>query len=517
MLQPLLEGVLKTGNAFWASDHPFLLERRGYSEETFFDVSYDPVRDESGGVGGVFCIVSETTGRVVGERRLRTLRDLGAVANETASVEAAFREAGRVLSDNPEDVPFALLFDTSDGADHARSIAASGTAPTGDIIWPLKNALQEEVLLTGESARPRVAFSEERGQEWPREILVLPISIAGHPPVGVMVAGISPHRALDESYRGFLRLVASHIAEAVGAARALQQYRARAEALAEIDRAKSVFFSNVSHEFRTPLTLMLSPLEDLLAKPASNDAQGDRDLVAVAHRNGLRLLKLVNALLDFSKLEAGRTQLAMEPVDLGAFTAELASGFRSAMDKAGLEFRVDCPPLAGHVYVDRDAWEKIVLNLLSNAFKFTLRGSVSVSLREQAGHAVLAVADTGIGIPEHELSNVFERFHRVEGARGRTQEGTGIGLSLVQQLVMLHAGNVAVESREGHGSTFRVSLPLGTLHVPPEAIGTARPITGKRAHQALILEELEGWLPVAAPSAGSQQEIEVERRTDPPR
>ncbi len=244
VLQPLLEGVLDTGDAFWASDHPFFLERHGYPEETFYDVSYDPVRDETGQVGGVFCIVSETTGRVVGERRLRTLRDLGAVASEAATMDEAFRQAARVLASNPHDVPFALLFDASQGANRLCSAAPGTVVQRSPDLWPLCEALRGEMLLTGDALVELGAPGALPGGPWPeppREVLLLPMSIAGHDPVGVLVAGISPRRALDEDYRGFLRLAASRIAEAAGAVRALEQQRARAEALAEIDRAKSVF------------------------------------------------------------------------------------------------------------------------------------------------------------------------------------------------------------------------------------------------------------------------------------
>jgi signal transduction histidine kinase len=263
---------------------------------------------------------------------------------------------------------------------------------------------------------------------------------------------VNPHRTLDEGYRSFFELAAAQITTAIRNARAYQEERQRAEALVELDRAKTLFFSNVSHEFRTPLTLMLGPLEDALEDSEHPLPGSQRERLTVAHRNSLRLLKLVNSLLDFSRIEAGRIQASYEPTDLSAFTAELASAFRSAIERAGMKLVVDCPVLSQPVYVDRDMWEKIVLNLLSNAFKFTFNGEIAVTLREGEGTVELEVRDTGIGIPEHELPRLFERFHRVEGARGRTYEGTGIGLSLVQELVKLHGGAIRVESAEGQGS-----------------------------------------------------------------
>jgi PAS domain S-box-containing protein len=199
--------------------------------------------------------------------------------------------------------------------------------------------------------------------------------------------------------------------------RALEVERRRVEALAEIDRAKTQFFANISHEFRTPLTLMLGPLEEM--KRVSGGADPQVDLV---HRNGLRLLKLVNSLLDFSRIEAGRVQALFEATDLAQLTTHLASEFRSAIEKAGLRLVVNAPPLAESAYVDREMWEKIVLNLLSNAFKFTFEGTIEVSLRQENGKFQLAVTDTGTGIPADELPRLFERFHRVADAKGRTHE-----------------------------------------------------------------------------------------------
>ncbi|MBA2721699.1 MAG: PAS domain-containing protein, partial [Methylibium sp.] len=246
------------------------------------------------------------------------------------------------------------------------------------------------------------------------------------------------------------------------------------QALAELDRAKTVFFSNVSHELRTPLTLMLSPIDELLAAgPAGADPAEAHAQLQLAQRNGQRLLRLVNTLLDFSRIEAGRLQARFEPLDLAALTIDLASVFRSAMERSGLGFVIDCPPLAEPVFVDRSLWEKIVLNLLSNAFKFTFEGEVRVTLRADAESAYLSVSDTGTGIPDAALPHLFERFYRVDGAQGRSIEGSGIGLALVHDLVRLHGGEVAAHSRAGQGSRFAVSVPLGHAHLPPELVAAA--------------------------------------------
>ena len=266
--------------------------------------------------------------------------------------------------------------------------------------------------------------------------------------------------------------------------------------LLEAERAKSVFLSNISHEFRTPLTLLLGPIEDVLCGEAAADLSGDqREKLEVAHRNGLRLMKLVNGLLDFSRFEAGRFDAFYEPTNLAEFTAELASNFSSVCEKAGLHLMIDCPALAEPVYVDRDMWEKIVLNLLSNAFKFTLAGEITVVLRERGDQAELAVCDSGVGIPESELPRIFDRFYRVEGAKGRTYEGAGIGLALVQDLVKLHSGKIRAESVAGLGTTFRVAIPLGIAHLPPDRVRTTpRPASTAGGAGAFVKEAI-GWLP----------------------
>jgi signal transduction histidine kinase len=337
----------------------------------------------------------------------------------------------------------------------------------------------------------------------PHQAVALPIASSGQTGrAGILIAGLNPYRLFDDGYQGFLALVSAQIAASIANAQAYEEERKRAEALAELDRAKTAFFSNVSHELRTPLTLMLGPLEDILAKSEGGVPAEDRELLTVVHRNGLRLLRQVNTLLDFSRIEAGRVQATYEPVDLAAFTAELASVFRSAIEKAGMRLILDCRPLPEPVYVDRAMWEKIVLNLVSNAFKYTLDGEIEVALRPGSGSAVLSVRDTGTGIPAAELPKLFHRFHRIEGARGRTYEGTGIGLALVQELARLHGGTVAVESTEGEGSTFTVSVPLGTGHLPPERIGDTRPSTTALAGLNPFVEEALRWLPGTSPEGG---------------
>jgi signal transduction histidine kinase/CheY-like chemotaxis protein len=287
---------------------------------------------------------------------------------------------------------------------------------------------------------------------------------------------------LGEELRGRARQMEREvISRSRELAAANRELRDANEKLEGLDRAKTSFFSNVSHEFRTPLTLILGPIEGALSRPGGALA-GD-DLAAV-HRNAVRLLQLVNDLLDFARIAAGGVELAFAPTDLGPLTAGLAGAFQSMVEDVGLRLRVDCPPLPAPVCVDRSRWEKVVLNLISNAFKFTFQGEIAVRLSWHGDHVELQVRDTGTGIPAHELPRIFERFHRVEGARGRSYEGSGIGLALVREIAELHAGSVAVESVVNQGSTFTVSIPTGVRHLPAERV-VAAPDSGSQPTTSL--------------------------------
>jgi len=490
VIGPMLDRVLTLGDATWSEDQLLLLERRGYPEECYFSFSFSPVRGANGAVDGIFTAVIENTGRVLGERRLRTLRDLGASLAEAASAEEACSIAASVLADNRADVPFALFYLTDQPAGQGTLVATAG----GDsaIVAPASFAL-DHLGEVGGWPLARVCRSGETAQvgALSASALVLPLATVGSECAGVVVVGVSPHRELDQEYRGFFELVARRVATAIAEVRAYDAERRRAEALAELDRAKTAFFSNVSHEFRTPLTLMLGPVEDMRRR---GDADGQ---LQVVHRNSLRLLRLVNTMLDFSRIEAGRARANYQATDLAGFTADVASSFRSACERAGLHLTVDCHTLPANAaaFVDREMWEKIVLNLVSNAFKFTLQGGIEVRLAAIDGKARLTVRDTGAGIPPDEIPRMFERFHRVAQTQGRTHEGTGIGLALVQELVKLHGGEVKVESALGKGSCFTVSIPLGSSHLDANHIRAETGLNSTARGAAAFVEEALRWLP----------------------
>ncbi|MET9069840.1 SpoIIE family protein phosphatase [Streptosporangium sandarakinum] len=507
---PMLRSVMASGEATWSEDLLLPMNRHGYWEETYWTYSYSPLHDDDGTVRGVFTAVSDTTERVIGERRLTVLQDLGAQAGHARSVTEACRLVARVLERAGLDVPFAAIYLRRPGDDEP---VLTATSPEGAEIhpladgpgdWPLREVLDTGRPVTMTDVAERFGALPAGGwQTPPTQAMVLPLAgETGGRNIGVIVLAAGAGRALDEAYESFLGLVARQTAALVNAAVAYRLQQRRAEELAELDRAKTAFFSNVSHEFRTPLTLIMGPVQELRGALAGADARVREDL-EVVHRNGLRLGKLVNTLLDFSRIEAGRTQARYEPVDLSAVTAELAGVFRSAIDKAGLAFDVDCPPLPEPVHIDRGMWEKVVLNLLSNALKFTFDGSIRVALRGDGEHAVLTVADTGVGISEEELPRLFERFHRVESTRSRSNEGSGIGLALVRELVGLHGGAITAGSAEGEGTTFTVRLPFGAAHLPPGNIVPAGAAEAVSVTADPFVEEALRWLPGDTPARGT--------------
>ena len=515
VIGPQTEIVMREGRATWNDSILLVMERYGYTEETYFTFSYSPAIDDDGHVGGVFCACTEDTKRVLGERRLRTLRALAEQATRATSVEEAFVIAAATMRDNPYDLPFAMLYSLSADcsetllaggtmADHPASPAVIELTSTAKEAWPLARAIESgkseivgdlEAIFGKSMALPGGAWPEPASQA-----VVLPLASSGQTaPYGFLIAGVSPRLLLDDDYRGFLELVAGQIANAAAHARAFEEERKRSEALAEIDRAKTVFFSNVSHEFRTPLTLILGPTEELLSGALGQTSEMQRAHLLTLRNNAVRLQKLVNTLLDYARVEAGRIEATYEPVDIGILTRDIASTFCSAVHRARLLYILNCPSIEEPVYIDRDMWEKIVLNLLSNALKFTFKGAIEVSVKSLDDGIVFAVRDTGSGIANDELPHLFDRFHRGNASRARTQEGSGIGLALVQELVRLNGGKLTVESALGEGTTFTIFIPKGSAHLPQDRLSAGRTSSSTALGAAPFVEEALRWLPDGDP------------------
>lgn len=532
--------VIDTRKSLLIPDEPLIMERHGFPEQCYFDSSFQPVLLDDGTAGGVLQIITETTGRVLGERRLRLLSETGARTAGLLTPGDVARVVAEVLRSYPEEVPFLGLYLASEPG-MLRLVASAGLGPAPEAV-SLSEADRSEVAarlaqvladgapatlsaaaLTGGNTAGQHAEASRLPVE---QALALPLDSAGQVG-GVLVVGVNPCFPPAGAYRDFLEVLAAAVAGALTAALAHDEQRRRAEALVELDRAKTTFFANVSHELRTPLTLLLGPLQQALA---DEDRTERRAQLELAERGALRLLKQVNTLLEVARADAGQIHPALEPVDLAGATAELAGVFRSAFEVAGLTLEVDCPPLSKPVSLDREMWEKIVLNLLSNALKFTFTGGARVQVATAGDRARLTVTDTGTGIPADELPRLFERFHRVRGARSRSHEGSGLGLVLVKDLVEAHGGTVGVDSRLGQGTNVTVDLPFAAAHRPRPAPPTtdagspgetAREGGGGRSGRAAAyVDEALGWLaadPVPAPATPAARTPHAPVNHDAPR
>jgi signal transduction histidine kinase len=505
-IEPMVSHVIKTGEPS-GSDNLYLpLERNGYPEETHFIMVFSAIRGKDRNPNAVLITLRETTQGVLVARRVDCL---DALAHRCLAADTALdvcTTAAQVMERESRDLPFTLTYLIEREAHRAKLAACSGLTSSAtelapDTIaldssdgrdhWRLVAAVSSQETLTIDLTPQSVAPLLKEGSFVPTKALTIPLPDPAGGVAGVLVMGINPMRPVEEGAR-LGSAVAARMTTAIANANVKQRTRERVEALAALDRAKTLFLSDVSHEFRTPLTLLLSPLDEVLARDELTAPQ--RELLQTSRRAGTRLLKLVQSLLDFSRVEAGRVQASFEPTDLSALTSDIVSLFRSTFERAKVALVVDCAPIPEAVYVDRDMWEKIVLNLVSNAFKFTLAGEVRVSLRAQGEWVVLEVKDTGCGIAAADVPRVFDRFHRGATTRARSAEGSGIGLSLVQELLKLHGGRVQLRSEVDRGTCVTAHLPRGNQHLAPERIHQSRGVSPASV-AAPFLEEMSGWVP----------------------
>jgi signal transduction histidine kinase/DNA-binding response OmpR family regulator len=510
-----IDQVVQEGHTTRGEDERYMLERHGYPEECYFTFSESPVVENDGTIVGMLTVSNETTGKILNERRMGMVRDLGllSVAERGSTAETCVA-ALEVMEKTRETVPFAVAFLEPDDGGLPQRVAAFGLTPdacargltefSGDPAGILDRVVTlgktEEVTGLGDLV-PGALLPGPLGDLVPDAAMVVPLTVSGRSqPIGALVLGVNPYRRLDDEYRAFFALLGRQIRVALTDTVAYAYERSRVQVLADLDRAKMEFFQNVSHELRTPLTLLLAPLQDMLETTTRGSA--DREDLEAAVRAADRLRRMVDALLDFSGAEAGSVTPSRDPVDLGGATVEVASMFRSTAQHAGLQFTVTVPPFPVVAPVDRAMWSTIVTNLLSNAVKYTPAGSVDVALALNGSDgerrmATLTVTDTGVGIPSEQLGHVFERSYR--GPETAAGEGAGLGLAIVSDLVRALSGSVDVVSEPGQGSTFTVTLPLGTVpsavwtHGLPQQGDTA----GEGRPRVLIVEDdadLRGFL-----------------------
>ncbi|KAH7100384.1 hypothetical protein BKA62DRAFT_640120 [Auriculariales sp. MPI-PUGE-AT-0066] len=528
-------------------------------EETYHNWSFTPLRVGSKVIG--FANESqETTARVVAERRMATIVEIGIATSSAMTREEFYSGAYTQFTNNSLDFPFVIMYavhnpcKAKQGASaeqgpatkqtrlklhgkigvpdghpfapqdiefsHANAstetvVSASdttsmpsdplcaGVSTFPEVIWPFAECLAEgeSVLVSSLGLNADTLDSRSWGRHC-KSAVMFPLGVKGDWQM-VMIIGLNPCRPFNAVYRDYVKLVKATLSTGLTTVTNIETAATKAEALASLDRAKTVFFSNVTHELRTPLTLILAPLEDIIAEDSiisGPKAPHVRSQLNMVLRHTRRLLQLVNSLLDFARLAAGRFLAMFRPVNLPALTTDLASLFRSAIERGGIEYIVSCDP-GPEVVLDVDAWEKVVTNIISNAFKYTLRGRIIVKIEYTTTHAVFSCSDTGVGIPEADLGQIFQRFHRVESCMGRSIEGTGVGLALTFETVKSLGGHIDVQSQFGIGSIFTVSLPLGTDHIPserlaPESESLEQPARNRDRlrYGHWMAEEAHGWL-----------------------
>eukprot|EP01117_Protostelium_nocturnum_P014437 TRINITY_DN548_c0_g3_i1.p1 TRINITY_DN548_c0_g3~~TRINITY_DN548_c0_g3_i1.p1 ORF type:complete len:1234 (-),score=445.15 TRINITY_DN548_c0_g3_i1:1945-5646(-) len=506
-LDQLIQGVCNKGEGFYMIDKLFLLEDSDILGEGYYNFSYSPLV-QGPHILGIVNTVAKSD-HVIRERRMELLRN---ISMKTGSIRGE-KEIGGVLTEifnsNQFDIPFYSLY-LKKGEDsfqlssstHLNSFpfpslisknssfsstftSSSSNSPerTKEKRMEFEKTLSESVLKASEEMNivqmNLKSFNFPACGSWNLPVdlsCVIPLLSSGteNSVVGVLVTGINQHLHFTQEYQDFMKVLGNHISSFVHTFKLREENQKRVKDLSRLDRARTVFFTNISHEFKTPITLTLGPLEDLLNREHSELNPEQYRRVEVTYRNSLRLLKLVNHLLDFNELEGGKLVPKFEQLDISTLTSENCSLFGPACEKGKLSLSVKCNQIDEKIYIDRDMWEKIVFNLLSNSFKFTHEGGkIDVELFEDEQYVYLKVSDSGIGIPAKDIPFLGQRFFRAnEGAQGR-YAGTGIGLSLVSELVKLHGGSVQIQSELGKGTCVTIHVKKGKNHIQDSLIASS--------------------------------------------
>lgn len=521
LLVPMFDQVM-SGEGTWYEDQIVFPNRYGYIEEAYFTFSHSPIRDESGQVAGIFQAVTETTERVLNERRLKTLRDLAARTVEAQEAESACQISAATLAENPNDIPFALLYLIDQDRHQAKLAGVVGLeldTPASPAIVQLHQDSNSQdcwslsqVAFTGQIVQIDhlvEQFGLLPGGPWPESpstALVLPIAQPGLLlPTGLLVAGISPRRALSESYHSFFTLVAGQVATAISNTRALEQERKRAAALAELDRAKSQFLANMSHELRTPLNGILGYAQILKRHKTLSDSQ--KNGLSIINQCGEHLLTLINDVLDISKIEARKMELYPKNFRFSAFLEGVADICQIRAKQKGIELIYEAlTPLPLRIRADEKRLRQVLLNLLGNAVKFTETGGVAFKVGCVADSQWIVgsdtalpskirfqIEDTGVGITPDQLEKIFLPFHQAEG-QDQQIEGTGLGLTITRQLVEMMGGEIHVKSVLGKGSAFWFELELPEVDSVDESISlNTQDIVGYEGSKQSVLVVDDKW------------------------
>lgn len=494
----------------------------GLPLEVYHTWRYVPIMAQDGSVLGLFNQSMETTEAVLAERRLASMRDVSETMLVNRTVNEYFSSIVEIFENAKKDAPFVLAYSVKQkeaaplmmqveislestvgvpenhpsapksltlslptrgraafgpNADRMSSptLSAISALSSGsgrvyqtavDGFWPIQKALATRQSVIVDNCHELIqGYEVEEGDPLPVFAIVVPIcsDASIDLPDAVLIIGLSPLRPFDHDYEQWVNVIRSQLNTGLVSVKSYEEDARRVEDLARMEKAKTAWFRGAAHDLRSPLTLVKGPLEDLLD---TNLTPSQSNMAQTAKRNVDRLLRLINTLMDFSRLEAGRVQGRFVPTDLGAFVQDLAVVFRSAIERMKIRFHVEIQPTDKLVYVDPTLFETILSNLIGNALKYTESGSITVRLTYVDGYADIAVIDTGMGIPQDEIPNVAEWYHRATTAVHAGTQGSGLGLAIVRELLKLHGGELVVtsstvaENPTGHGSIFTAKVPM---------------------------------------------------------
>lgn len=335
--------------------------------------------------------------------------------------------------------------------------------------WPITQALStRQCILVDNCTEIIKGFPVRQWSELPDQAIVIPLTLSGDDasdvPSGVIIMGLNLYRPMDTEYEDWIQVLRGHLSSALGGVIAFEAEVKQRLAKEKLERAKTAWFRGAAHEFRTPLTLIAGPIDDLLSTAVT---KSQRQALILAQRNTQRLKQLVSSILDFSRIEAGHLKAKLVPTDLSAFINNLGIMFRPAVERLHIGFHTEIEPREAPIAVDPVLLETVLSNLLSNALKYTDTGSITLRLTYDSTCANISVIDTGCGVPKGDLEIVTDWFHRSQNVVGRGTAGSGIGLPMAKEFLRLHSGEMLIssktaeESEDGtHGSKFTARVPL---------------------------------------------------------
>ncbi|WWC87709.1 uncharacterized protein L201_002601 [Kwoniella dendrophila CBS 6074] len=544
-----------SGTAVFKDNDPIFFKRYGNNVlmEHYHSWRYVPIAGKDGSILGIFNQSVETTEKVLQDRRLASSRDLAERMLIVRSMDEYFGAVVEVLEENSKDAPFFMCYKIQQTENNSAHVQVQATleatvgvpenhpsaekklsftlppirtranfgpnadrlsSPTLSAIsalssgsgrvchvtsdghqWPILKALNtRQCVIVDDCSELIEGYSICQWDELPFAAIVIPICSDGsiEVPDGVIIMGLNVRRPFDAEYDGWVNGIRSQLVSTLANVKAAEAEQRMEEDNARMEKAKAAWFRGAAHDLRSPLTLIAGPLSDLMD---DNPTPKQRTALVTAQRNIDRLMRLVNALMDFSRLEAGRMEGRFLPTDLGSFVTDLAALFRPAVERLGIQYTIDVEPCDHLVYVDPTLFETIISNIIGNALKYTEKGSITVQVR-YTDHAEISVIDTGVGIPEDEVPLVTEWYHRATTAIHAGTQGSGLGLALAKELLRLHCGDLIVSSKtastpnQPHGSTFTARIPLSFKPLPP----TSSMTTSKfGSYGAAVANEVLRW------------------------